>query len=91
MEVCARGTPGRSDIADDIAAVYGLTTLDVESAEVTVARRDPEVVAKDNQVTVFTFVRRGLHFAVGRGVDRLSLRRGDVETAEQVAPGPSPG
>ena len=79
VQVRAGRAAGRADVADDVAALDVLARLDVERAQMAVARRQAEAVLEDDQVAVVAGVRRRLDRAVGRRVDRLALVGGDVD------------
>ena len=79
MQVRAGRAAGRADVADDVAALDRVAGLDVIRAQVPVARRQAEGVLEDDQVAVVARVARRLDDAVGGGVDRLALFRGDVD------------
>src|SRR5439155_22889194 len=71
---------GRSDVADDLAALHGRARLHREGAQVAVARREAEGVLDDDQVAVVAGIRRRVDDAVSRRENRLTFLRGDVET-----------
>ena len=52
VQVRAGRAAGGADIADDVAALARCARLDVEAAQVPVARRQTEVVLEDDQVAV---------------------------------------
>src|SRR5215208_7051733 len=56
VDVCAGRSPGRSDVADDVAALDALARLRRKAAHVSVARRQPEAVTEDDQVPVIAGV-----------------------------------
>ncbi len=73
VEVRARGTARGADKADHVAALDVLPGLDVESAQVTVTRREAEAVLQDNQVAVIAVVGREFDRAVRGRVDRRTF------------------
>src|ERR1700730_8325875 len=79
VQVRARGAARRSDETDDVPAVHILSDLDVETAQMTVPGRQPEVVFERDQVAVVARGRRRLDGAVRRRVDGLTLFSGDID------------
>src|SRR5437867_2106882 len=75
----AGGTTRRPDASDDVAALHALPRLHRERAQVTVTRRETELVLDDDQVAVVAGIRRRLDDAVGGRKNRLTFLRRDVE------------
>src|SRR4051812_28217206 len=79
MQVSPGRSAGRTDIAEDVAALDLLAWLHFERAQMAVPRREPEAMFQRDEVTVIAGVCRRLHRAVGRCDDRLAFVGRDVD------------
>src|SRR5476649_2061505 len=79
VKVYAGGPAGRADLADLLVEGYGLARLDVDPAEMGVARHQAEAVIDLDQVAVFALPAREAHRARGGGIDGAVARRPQVD------------
>src|SRR2546427_5565803 len=78
--MCAGRATGRSNPADDVAAIHVLARLRHERAEMPVARRETERMLDHHEVAIVARVRRRFDDAVGRREHWIAFLGRDVES-----------